>query len=145
MLVGFMASKHTGRRYTALSEDCEPLTFLHMEAEYIGFMVSIESEMRLLKHIRSCRGCKDKLTEIFTEARSPEDELDELFSTKLQEKLIGNPSMTDCPAKANYADADTFIEARIDWRLNKLGKILSDAELELAQVSEKIKEEKPTS
>lgn len=143
-MVGLMASTHTGRRYTALAEDCEPLTFLHMEAEYIGFMVSLESEMRLLKHIRSCRVCKDKLAGIFTEARTPEDELDELFATNLNEKLGGNPSMTDCPAKMNYTDADTFIEARIDWRLNKLGKILSNAELELAQLSEKIKEEKPS-
>ena len=143
-MVGFMTSAQTGRRYTALAEDCEPLTFLHMEAEYIGFMVSLESETRLLKHIRSCRGCKDKLAEIFTESRSPKDELDELFSTNLHEKLRGNLSMTDCPNRENYADADTFIEARIDWRLDKLGKILSDAELELAQLSERIKEEKPS-
>ena len=40
-----MASESMGRRrFSALSEGCEPLWLLHMEADYIGFMVSIETE-----------------------------------------------------------------------------------------------------
>jgi len=141
-LVECMASRHTGRRFTALSEGCEPLWLLHMEAEYIGFMVSIESEMRLLEHIRSCRVCKDELAAIFIWSRSPEDELEELFAIDLQEKLAGNPSIADCPVKGNYIEADGYIEGRINWRLNKLGKIMSNIELELNHLSGRIREKR---
>lgn len=137
-----MASTQTGRRYSALAEDCEPLTLLHMEAEYIGFMISVESEMRLLRHIRSCGDCKAKLRPIYAGEREPTDELEELFAIDLQEKLLNSSSMLDVPLKADYSDANAYIEARIDWRLDKLHRILTNAELELKNLSEKIKTEK---
>jgi hypothetical protein len=145
MLVASMASTHTGKRYSALAEDCEPLTLLHMEAEYIGFMVSVESEMRLLRHIRGCTDCNAKLRPIYRGERDPIDELEELFAIDLQEKLLNSSSMLDVPLKVNYTDVDAYIEARIDWRLEKLHSILTSAEIELKNLSEKIKAEKQPS
>jgi hypothetical protein len=133
MLVASMASTHTGRRYSALAEDCEPLTLLHMEAEYIGFMVS------------GCTDCNAKLRPIYRGERDPIDELEELFAIDLQEKLLNSSSMLDVPLKVNYTDMDAYIEARIDWRLEKLHNILTSAELELKNLSEKIKAEKQPS
>jgi hypothetical protein len=134
-----MSSTHFGRRYSTLADECEPLTLLHMEAEYIGFMVSVESEMRLLNHIRGCYDCKTKLGLIYKGEMEPTDELEELFAIDLQEKLLNSSSMLDVPLKANYTNADTYIEARIDWRLHKLQSILANAELELKSLGEKIK------
>jgi len=137
-----MASESMGqKRFSALSEDCEPLWLLHMEAEYIGFMVSIETEMRLLRHLRSCRPCKNKLSDVFTAARDPVDELEELFASDLENRLVGKPATFYCPKRNDYTDADAFILARIDWRLNNLKKLLSDAELELGHLSGRIREE----
>ncbi len=137
-----MASESMGqKRFSALSEDCEPLWLLHMEAEYIGFMVSIETEMRLLRHLRSCRPCKNKLSDVFTAARDPADELEELFASDLENRLVGKPTTFYCPKRNDYTDADAFILARIDWRLNNLKKLLSDAELELGHLSGRIREE----
>jgi hypothetical protein len=139
MLVASMASTQTGRRYSALAEDCEPLTLLHMEAEYIGFMISIESETRLLRHIRGCGDCKAKLRSIYAVEREPTDELEELFAIDLQEKLLNSSSMLDVPLKANYTDPNAYIDARIEWRLDKLQSILTTAELELKNLGERIK------
>ena len=140
-----MASQHMGKKFSALAEDCEPLWLLHMEAEYIGFMVSVESEARLLRHVRGCDDCKKKLRLIHSGERNPADELEELFSVDLPEKLLNSSSMLDCPLKANYPDADAYIEARVDWRLDKLQTILQNAELELKNLSEKIRDgNKPT-
>jgi hypothetical protein len=137
-----MASESMGqKRFSALSEDCEPLWLLHMEAEYIGFMVSIETEMRLLRHLRSCRPCKNKLSDVFTAARDPADELEELFASDLENRLVGKPTTFYCPKRNDYTDADAFILARIDWRLNNLKKLLSDAELELGHLSGRIRGE----
>lgn len=134
-----------GKKFSALAEDCEPLWLLHMEGDYIGFMVSVESEARLLRHVRGCRDCKAKLRLIHSGERSPIDELEELFSIDLPEKLLNSSSMLDCPLKANYPDADAYVEARIDWRLNKLQDIIANAELELKNLSEKIRDGKKIS
>ncbi len=134
-----MASQHMGKKFSALADDCEPLWLLHMEAEYIGFMVSVESEARLLRHVRGCSDCKAKLRLIHSGEKDPADEMEELFSVDLPEKLLTSSSMLDCPIRANYPDADAYIEARIGWRLDKLQNIIANAELELGNLSEKIK------
>jgi len=108
-------------------------------------MVSIESETRLLRHIRGCNDCKKKLRLIHARERTPTDELEELFSVDLPEKLLNSSSLLDCPLRANYLDAESYIESRIDWRLEKLRAILRDAEMELKNLNEKIRDfYKPT-
>ena len=140
-----MASRHMGKKFSALADDCEPLWLLHMESEYIGFMVSLESEMRLLRHVYGCGECRGKLRLIYTGVREPSDELEELFAVDLQEKLLNSSSLPDVPLRTNYINADSYIEARIDWRLDKLQSILTNAELELKNLHEKIKAGKQSS
>ena len=135
-----MASRHMGKKFSALSDDCEPLWLLHVESEYIGFLVSVETEARLLKHIQKCRACRDKLAPIFTKERDPIDELETLFAVDLPEKLLNSSAMLDCPVRDNYTNADDYIEARIKWRLDKLQTIIANAEIELKQIGSKIKE-----
>ena len=137
-----MASESMGRRrFSVLAEGCEPLWLLHMEADYIGFMVSIETEIRLLEHIGSCRACMDKLAEVSNRVRDPDDELEELFSVDLPEKLAGKPGSEGCSIRDNYPVADAYIKARVDWRVKRLKKLLSDAELDLGHLSGRIREE----
>jgi hypothetical protein len=143
MFVEGMASRHMGKKFSALADDCEPLWLLHMEAEYIGFLVSVETETRLLEHIRTCSECRDKLAFIFNRERDPADELEELFAIDLPEKLLTSSTILDCPIRGHFKDADDYIEARIKWRLDKLREIISNAEIELKQLSEKIREKKP--
>ena len=138
-----MASKKMGsKRFSALSEGCEPLWLIHMEAEYIGFMVGVESEIRFLEHIHGCGVCRDHHADIFTTKRDPSDELEETFAIDLPSKLGPENSNSKCPIKADYTDPNSFIEARIAWRLEKLHNLLADAELELGHLSGRINEEK---
>jgi hypothetical protein len=137
-----MASESMGRRrFSALAEGCEPLWLLHMEADYIGFMVSIETEIRLLEHIGSCIVCIDKLSEVTNKVRDPADDLEKLFAVNLPEKLADKPDSEDCPRRDDFPDADSYIKARIGWRVKRLKKLLSDAELELSHLSGRIREE----
>lgn len=135
-----MASRHMGKKFSALAEDCEPLWLLHVESEYVGFLVSVESEVRLLRHIRKCRACRDKLATIYMKERDPIDELETLFAVDLPDKLLNSSALLDCPLRDNYSNADDYIEARINWRLDKLKTIISNAEMELKQIGSKIKE-----
>ena len=138
-----MASEKMGlKRFSILSEGCELLWLIHMEAEYIGFMVGVESEIRFLEHIRTCRACRDQLADIFTNNRDPADELEETFAIDLQSRLGPENSNLKCPLKVDYKEPDSFIEARISWRLDNLNKLLKDAELELGHLSGRIREEK---
>lgn len=142
-MVGCMTSEKMGlKRFSTLSEGCEPLWLIHMEAEYIGFMVGVESEISLLEHIRGCRVCRDRLADIFDANREPADNLEETFAIDLPLRLGPGNSDSQCPVKIDYTDPDAFIEARIIWRLEKLRKLLHDAELELGHLSGRIKEEK---
>ena len=135
-----MASRHMGKKFSSLSDDCEPLWLLHVESEYVGFLVSVETEVRLLTHIRGCRACRDKLALIYTKERDPVDELETLFAVDLPEKLLNSSAMLDCPVRDNFANADDYIESRIKWRLDKLQTIIANAEMELKQIGSKIKE-----
>jgi hypothetical protein len=135
-----MASRHMGKKFSALAEDCEPLWLLHVESEYVGFLVSVETEVRLLRHIRKCKACRDKLAPIYRKEREPTDELETLFAVDLPDKLLNSSALLDCPLRDNYANADDYIEARIKWRLTKLQTIISNAEMELKQIGSKIKE-----
>jgi hypothetical protein len=142
-----MASESMGRRrFTLLAEGCEQLWLLYMEADYIGFMVSIETEIRFLEHIGSCHTCMDKMSEVSNQIRDPVDELEELFTVELSERLLGKPNLEDCPRRDEFSDVDSFIKARIDWRVKKLKTLLSDAELDLHHLSGRIREDvkKPT-
>jgi hypothetical protein len=141
-----MASESMRRiRFSALSEECESLWLLHMEADYIGFMVSIESEVRQLEHIGSCRVCMDKLNDIYKETHDPVDELEKIFAVDLPQNLAGIPGSEDYPRKSDYPDADAFIKARIGWRIKRLKNLLADAELELSHLSGRIREEEKKS
>lgn len=135
-----MASRHMGKKFSALAEDCEPLWLLHVESEYIGFLVSVETEARLLKHIQKCSACRNKLASIYTKEREAADELETLFAVDLPEKLLNSSAMLDCPIRDNFENADDYIKARIKWRLDKLQNIAANAEIELKQIGSKIKE-----
>ncbi len=131
-----------GKKFSVLAEDCEPLWLLHMESEYVSFMVSIESETRLLRHIRGCSSCRAKLRPIYIGERDPADELEELFAVDLPEKLLNSSALLDVPLRQNYEDSDAYVEARIKWRLDKLQDILRNAELELKNLGDKIRDSK---
>lgn len=134
-----MASRNElGRRAPALAGDCEPLWLLHTESEYISFLVNLESEERSLRHLLTCSTCRDTLSKIFTGEREPIDELERLFSQDLPARL-GNGY--GCPEMRDFSQAGAFIDARVGWRLERLRKLRTDAELELGQLSEKIRKQ----
>ncbi len=134
-----MAARNEGdRRAPALAGECEHLWLLHTEAEYISFLVSLESEERSLRHLLSCPTCRAALSRIFTGGREPADELERLFSLELPARLGGG---SGCPEASDYKDAGAFIDARINWRLGMLRKLRTDAELELGHLSERIRKE----
>lgn len=129
-------------KVTSAAESCEPLWLLAVESEYIGFLVSLESEKRVLEHIASCEDCRRRLRTVIEKAES-EDELDEVFHRELNNWRGGVQSETiNCPLREDFQEIDSYIDARITWRIGILRKLSIDAELELSHLSERIKDEK---
>ena len=129
-------------KVTYAAESCEPLWLLAVESEYIGFLVSLESEKRVLEHIASCETCRSRLRTVIEKAES-EDELDEVFHRELNLWRGESSSATkNCPLRDDFQEIDSYIDARITWRVGILRKLSSDAELELSHLSERIKDEK---
>jgi hypothetical protein len=128
-------------KITSAAEKCEPLWLLAVESEYIGFLVSLESEKRVLEHIASCEDCRRRLRTVIEKSES-EDELDEVFHRELNNWRGESSSETiNCPLRDDFQEIDSYIDARIMWRIGILRKLSSDAELELGHLSERIKDE----
>jgi len=129
-------------KVTSAAESCEPLWLLAVESEYVGFLVSLESEKRVLEHIASCENCRSRLRTVIEKAES-EDELDEIFHRELNTWIGESSSATkNCPLRDDFQNIDSYIDARIVWRVGILRNLSCDAELELGHLSERIKEEK---
>ncbi len=129
-------------KVTSAAENCEPLWLLAVESEYVGFLVSLESEKRVLEHIASCEDCRRRLRTVIEKAES-EDELDEVFHRELNAWMGGSSSATiNCPLRDDFQDIDSYIDARITWRVGVLRELSNDAELELGHLSNRIKDEK---
>lgn len=113
-------------------ENCETLHLLALEAQYLSFILDIEKEIRVLEHIIVCTNCFDSAKQLINE--DFDDDWVRLFS-KCSFELI----RTSRPRYEDYEDHESFVSARISWRLEKLQSLAVDAEVELKNLQEELK------
>ena len=62
-----------------------------------------------------------------------------LFSERLPEFLgEDNVSVEPCPRLGDYGDLGAFIAARVSWRIRRVEGIRGDAEIELADIKDRL-------
>ena len=110
-------------------KDCEHLKLIRLEGKYLYFIVETSTEMGILEHAKKCKDCREYIKDIVKNNEKSEI-FGNLFETDVENTLVPNYS--------DFKTKDSFIDARIDWRLDRLEKILRDAELELEDLRKRI-------
>jgi len=105
------------------TERCDTLNLLTLEGEYTPFIAEIENEIATLEHIRACETCRTSITETTGGTQASAENMWIRFLTKRGDEGL-----------------DESLDYRIRQRLEKLRGIRADAELELADLRERLRE-----
>lgn len=93
------------------------MDLLGLEGEYLSFIMDMEVELGLLRHVLGCGTCRGVIKgRISGEAETELGPIGDLF-----EDAMG----------ASVADLDEFVERRIVQRIGQLERLMGDADLEL--------------
>lgn len=113
-------------------ENCETLSLLSLEAQYLAFILDIEKEIRFLEHILRCSKCFNHAKQLIS--NDSDTGWSNLF-TKNTFEII----RTSRPRYEDYEDNESFLSARISWRLERLSNLIIDGEVELKNLQEELK------
>ena len=107
-----------GRRQVPVwGGDCEAMRLLGLEGEYLSFLLDMEVELGLLRHVLGCSMCLETIKgQISGEGESDLGTIGELF---------------DDAMGVNVVDLDDLVERRISQRIEQLERLKKDADLEL--------------
>ncbi len=105
--------------------DCETMKLLGLEGEYLSFLLDMEVELGLLRHVLGCDECHRTIRErISGDGRSELGAIGVLF-----DDAIG----------VNVVDLDELVERRIRQRIEQLERLKVDADLELGDLRRNLK------
>ncbi|MBD3228943.1 MAG: hypothetical protein GF329_12210 [Candidatus Lokiarchaeota archaeon] len=110
-------------------ERCENIELLRVEGKYISFIAELRTEKKILKHIMRCENCRNWVI-----SSIDGDEIHKYFG-KLFDTIVYDPTV---PKYSDYEDINSFIDARITWRLERLDELIKNAEMELDEISKKL-------
>jgi hypothetical protein len=110
-------------------EDCEQLNLRRLEGSYLKFIVENHAELGLLEHVEDCTTCREHIKKLVETDDSSAD-FGSLFQREADDPAA--PRFTD------HRDAEDFIEARIQWRKNRLTRLNESAEAELEDLRRRI-------
>jgi len=107
-----------GRRLVPVwGGDCEAMKLLGLEGEYLSFLLDMEVELGLLRHVLGCNMCLGTIKERMSgEGKGELGTIGELF-----DDVMG----------VNVVDIDELVERRISQRIEQLERLKVDADLEL--------------
>jgi len=114
-----------GRPIPRWGGDYETMRLLGLEGEYLSFLLDIEVELGLLRHVLGCGECLGTVKERLSgEAWSDLGRVGRLF---------------DDVKASNGVDLDDLIDGRLSRRIEQLEQLREDADLELGSLREDLK------
>ncbi len=124
---------------TAFGDIREVFRLLELRGEYTSFIADLESELSFLRHIVECRLCGEEAKIMVGRVGGEDTWWSNLFSGRLPE-LQGEEhvSVEPCPRLGDYGDLEAFIAARVSWRIQRVEGIRGDAEIELADLQDRL-------
>ena len=110
-------------------EDCEQLNLRRLEGSYLKFIVENHAELGLLEHVENCVKCREHIKTL-VETSGHSADFGNLFQREIDDPAA--PRFTD------HRDPKDFIDARIQWRKNRLTQLNESAEAELEDLRRRI-------
>ncbi len=124
---------------TVFGDLCDVFRLLELRGEYESFIVDLESELAFLRHIAECKLCGEKAKTMVNREGGDDTWWSNLFSGTLPE-ILGEEqaSVEPCSRLDDYGDLEAFIDARVGWRIRRVEGIRGDAEIELADLEDRL-------
>jgi len=117
----------------------EIFRLLELREEYTSFIVNLESELEFLRHIAECKACWEEAKMMINGEGGVDTWRSNLFRREPPETLSEEQSSVEpWPCLEDYGDLDAFIAARIRWRIQRVESIRGDAEIELADLQDRL-------
>jgi hypothetical protein len=117
----------------------EVFRLLELREEYTAFIADLESELAYLKHFMDCKLYWEKAKMMVNRERCEYTWWSSLFSRMLPESLGEDQGLVEsCPRLDDYGDLEAFIAARVRWRIHRVEGIRGDAEIELADLQDRL-------
>jgi len=110
-------------------EDCEQLNLRRLEGSYLKFIVENHAELSLLEHVEDCTTCREHIKKLVDTGGHSAD-----FGSLFQREADD----TTAPQFTYHRDPEDFIDARIQWRKNRLKQLNESAEAELEDLRKRI-------
>jgi len=110
-------------------EDCEQLNLRRLEGSYLKFIVENHAELSLLEHVEKCTACSESIKRL-VEAGGHSDDFGSLFQREIDDPSV--PQFTD------HRNFEGFMDARIQWRKDRLTQLNENAEAELEDLRRRI-------
>jgi len=128
-----------GPNDTVFGDLCDVFRLLELRGEYESFIVDLESELAFLRHIADCKLCGEEAKTMVNREGGDDTWWSKLFSGRLPE-ILGEAqlSVEPCPRLDDYGDLEAFIAARVRWRIQRVEGIRGDAEIELADLKDRL-------
>lgn len=105
--------------------DCETMRLLGLEGEYLSFLLDVEVELGLLHHVLGCEACLEAIKgRISGDGECDLGTIGELF---------------DDLEASSVVELDEVVERIICERIELLGRLREDADLELESLRENLK------
>ena len=113
---------------------------MEVRGEYVSFIMDLETELALLRHIVNCNRCRKNIKEMINVNGFRDDLWSKLFCNDLPKIMeMKGDSSEPCPDLNDFEEVDEFINARVAWRIHRVRDILSSAEVELEDLQERLK------
>ena len=124
---------------TVFGDLCDVFRLLELRGEYESFIVDLESELAFLRHIADCKLCGEEAKTMVDREGGDDTWWSKLFSGRLPE-ILGEAqlSVEPCPRLDDYGKLEAFIAARVRWRIQRVEGIRGDAEIELADLKDRL-------
>jgi hypothetical protein len=106
--------------------DCEQLSLRRLEGRYLKFIVENHAELSLLEHVEKCIACRERIKRLMETGGHAAD-----FGSLFQREI-------DDPSAPRFTEPEEFMDARIQWRKNRLTQLNESAEAELEDLRGRI-------
>jgi hypothetical protein len=110
-------------------ETCETVELLRIEGKYLYFIVELSTEIKILEHARKCEECREWIRN-----NIDGDDIHELYGN-LFDTTVYDPIV---PKYSDYEDLESFVDGRIDWRIERLENLYENAEMELQDLRKRL-------
>lgn len=110
-------------------ENCDKVNLLKLQGQYLGFIIQEQTELEILDHIANCEECRQEIIDA-VKNEEPLPDYGNLF-----QRDLANPTV---PKFSDYDETENFIDARIQWRRNKVKELMEEAEIELKDLETRL-------